>query len=151
MGMHLGRQSALQQKNLFEHLVTDSGVVKPQHLGCFKIANRMARLIEWIKLRVSPPGRTGITPTESPGKFVKRGRFSNIMAAVYNKLDFDFIRDIVPVAGFTREPLVMTVRPSLPTNSLREFITYAKANPGKINMASPGNGSSGHVAANSSR
>jgi tripartite-type tricarboxylate transporter receptor subunit TctC len=74
------------------------------------------------------------------------GPANAINASLYDKLDFNFIRDIAPVGGITREPLVMTINPSLPINSLREFIAYAKANPGKINMASPGNGSSGHVA-----
>jgi|SRR5271169_4025441 tripartite-type tricarboxylate transporter receptor subunit TctC len=74
------------------------------------------------------------------------GPANAINASIYDKLNFYFIRDIAPVAGITREPLVMTVHPSLPTNSVPEFIAYAKANPGKINMASPGNGSSGHVA-----
>ena len=74
------------------------------------------------------------------------GPANAINATLYDKLNFDFIRDIAPVAGITREPLVMTVHPSLPTQSVPEFIAYTNANPGKINMASPGNGSSGHVA-----
>jgi tripartite-type tricarboxylate transporter receptor subunit TctC len=74
------------------------------------------------------------------------GPANAINATMYDKLNFDFIRDIAPVAGITREPLIMEVHPSLPTKSVPEFIAYAKANPGKINMASPGNGSSGHVA-----
>ncbi len=74
------------------------------------------------------------------------GPANAINASLYEKLDFDFMRDIAPIAGITREPLVMTVHPSLPSNSVPAFIAYAKANPGKINMASPGRGSSGHVA-----
>jgi tripartite-type tricarboxylate transporter receptor subunit TctC len=74
------------------------------------------------------------------------GPANAINASIYDKLNFDFIRDISPVAGIARDPLVMTVHPSLPTNSVPEFIAYAKVNPGKINMASPGSGSSGHVA-----
>ena len=69
-----------------------------------------------------------------------------INAALYEKLNFDFIRDIVPVAGIMRTPLVMEVNPSFPAKTVAEFIGYAKANPGKINMASAGNGTSGHVA-----
>jgi tripartite-type tricarboxylate transporter receptor subunit TctC len=65
---------------------------------------------------------------------------------LYEKLSFDFIRDIVPVAGITREPLIMQVNPSLPVKTVPEFIAYAKANPGKINMASAGNGTGPHVA-----
>src|SRR5262245_8234889 len=69
-----------------------------------------------------------------------------INATMYEKLSFDFIRDIVPVAVITREPLIMQVNPSLPVKTVPEFIAYAKANPGKINMASAGNGTGPHVA-----
>jgi tripartite-type tricarboxylate transporter receptor subunit TctC len=69
-----------------------------------------------------------------------------INATMYEKLSFDFIRDIVPVAGITREPLIMQVNPSLPVKTVPEFIAYAKANLGKINMASAGNGTGPHVA-----
>jgi tripartite-type tricarboxylate transporter receptor subunit TctC len=62
------------------------------------------------------------------------------------KLDFDLIRDIVPVAGIARAHLVMLVHPSFPAGTIPEFIAYAKANPGKINMASAGSGSSPRLA-----
>jgi tripartite-type tricarboxylate transporter receptor subunit TctC len=62
------------------------------------------------------------------------------------RLDFDLIRDIVPVAGIARAHLVMLVHPSFPANTVPEFIAYAKANPGKINMASAGSGSSPRLA-----
>jgi tripartite-type tricarboxylate transporter receptor subunit TctC len=62
------------------------------------------------------------------------------------KLNYNFIRDIAPVASIDREPLVMVVHPSIPAKTLPEFIAYAKANPGKINMASGGIGTSSHVA-----
>jgi tripartite-type tricarboxylate transporter receptor subunit TctC len=62
------------------------------------------------------------------------------------KLNFDFIRDIAPVASIVRVPLVMEVHPSVPAKSVPEFIAYAKANPGKINMASAGTGALTHVA-----
>jgi tripartite-type tricarboxylate transporter receptor subunit TctC len=71
---------------------------------------------------------------------------SAINATLYDKLPFNFIRDIVPVAGIIRVPLVMVVNPSVPAKTVPEFIAYAKANPGKTNMASAGNGTSGHVA-----
>ena len=67
-------------------------------------------------------------------------------ATLYTNMDFNFIRDIAPVASITRGPLVMEVHPSVPARSVSEFIAYAKANPGKINMASGGNGSPQHVA-----
>ena len=69
-----------------------------------------------------------------------------INAALYEKLNFNFIRDIVPVASIIRLPLVMVVNPSVPATTVPEFIAYAKANPGKLNMASPGAGTSPHVA-----
>jgi tripartite-type tricarboxylate transporter receptor subunit TctC len=67
-------------------------------------------------------------------------------ATLYDKLNFNFIRDIAPVVGIVRVPLVMVVNPLLPAKTIPEFIAYAKANPGKINMASAGNGSISHVA-----
>jgi tripartite-type tricarboxylate transporter receptor subunit TctC len=66
-------------------------------------------------------------------------------ATLYNKLNFDFIRDIAPVASISRGMGVLVVHPSLPARTVPEFIAYAKANPGKINMASPGNGSTPHL------
>jgi tripartite-type tricarboxylate transporter receptor subunit TctC len=69
-----------------------------------------------------------------------------INATLYEKLNFNFIRDIAPVAGIMSVANVMVVNPSVPAKTVPEFITYAKANPGKINMASSGNGSSAHVA-----
>ena len=66
-------------------------------------------------------------------------------AALYEKLNFDFIRDIAPVAGLNRQTFVMMVPPSFPAKTVPEFIAYAKANPGKINMASAGNATAGHV------
>ena len=68
-----------------------------------------------------------------------------INATLYQKLPFNFIRDMTPVAGLMRVPNVMEVTPSLPAKTVAEFITYAKANPGKINWASSGNGTSVHL------
>ena len=69
-----------------------------------------------------------------------------INATLYDTLNFNFIRDIQPVAGILRVPAVMMVNPSVPANTVPEFIAYAKADPGKINMSSPGVGSINHVA-----
>jgi len=66
-------------------------------------------------------------------------------ATLYGKLNFDFIRDITPVAGLGREPIVMLVNSSVPATTVPEFIAYAKANPGKVSMASGGNGTPAHV------
>jgi tripartite-type tricarboxylate transporter receptor subunit TctC len=67
-------------------------------------------------------------------------------AALYDKLNFNFIRDIAPVAGTNRNPYVMVVNPSFPAKTVPEFIAYAKANPGKINMGSSGVGTVLHLA-----
>jgi tripartite-type tricarboxylate transporter receptor subunit TctC len=70
---------------------------------------------------------------------------SAINATVYDKLNFNFIRDIAPVASVVRLPLIMLVHPSVPVKTVPEFIAYAKANPGKISMASTGIGSPTHM------
>ena len=68
-----------------------------------------------------------------------------INASLYTNLKFNFIRDIAPVASFTRVPNVMTVAPGVQAKTVAEFIAYVKANPGKVNMASSGNGTSVHL------
>jgi tripartite-type tricarboxylate transporter receptor subunit TctC len=68
-----------------------------------------------------------------------------INASLYAKLNFNFIRDIAPVGGITRTPNIMTVGKDVPAKTVAEFIAYAKANPGKVNMASSGNGTSVHL------
>jgi len=68
-----------------------------------------------------------------------------INATLYKHLPFEFLRDIAPVAGITRVPNVMEVNPTVPAKTVAEFIDYAKANPGKVNMASAGNGTSVHL------
>ena len=68
-----------------------------------------------------------------------------INATLYDKLSFNFIRDIAPVATISRNAFVMVAHPSMPAKTVPEFIAYAKANPGKINIASAGTGSAGHV------
>jgi tripartite-type tricarboxylate transporter receptor subunit TctC len=68
-----------------------------------------------------------------------------VNASLYEKLSFNFLQDIAPVAGFIRAPNVMEVHPSVPAKTVPEFIAYAKANPGKINLASSGSGTSIHM------
>jgi tripartite-type tricarboxylate transporter receptor subunit TctC len=70
---------------------------------------------------------------------------NTINASLYKNLSFDFIRDMAPVAGFMRVPNVMEVNPNVPAHTVAEFISYAKANPGKVNMASAGVGTSTHL------
>jgi tripartite-type tricarboxylate transporter receptor subunit TctC len=67
-------------------------------------------------------------------------------AALYETLHFNFLRDIAPVASITRAPLALLVNASIPANTVPEFIAYAKANPGKVSMASAGNGTAPHLA-----
>jgi tripartite-type tricarboxylate transporter receptor subunit TctC len=68
-----------------------------------------------------------------------------VNATLYDKLNFNFIQDIAPIAGIIRSTYVIAVHPSFPAKTVPEFIAYAKANPGKINMASPGNGTPQHL------
>jgi tripartite-type tricarboxylate transporter receptor subunit TctC len=70
---------------------------------------------------------------------------NGVNATLYDKLSFNFIRDIAPVAGIIRVPNVMEVNPAVPARTVAEFIAYAKANPGRINLASSGNGTSVHM------
>jgi tripartite-type tricarboxylate transporter receptor subunit TctC len=87
-------------------------------------------------LRASPDGYTLLMATSS----------NAINATLYDSLNFDFLRDTAPVASIARTPLVMTVNPSFPAKTVPEFIAYAKAHPGEINMATSGKGSSVHLA-----
>jgi tripartite-type tricarboxylate transporter receptor subunit TctC len=73
------------------------------------------------------------------------GAVNAINATFYERLNFDFIRDIAPVASLIRFPNVIDLNPSFPAKTIPEFIAYAKANPGKVNMASSGNGTSQHL------
>jgi tripartite-type tricarboxylate transporter receptor subunit TctC len=73
------------------------------------------------------------------------GATNAVNATLYEKLNFNFVRDIAPVAGMIRVPLIMEVHPSVPANTVPELIAFAKANPGKINMGSGGNGTTLHV------
>jgi tripartite-type tricarboxylate transporter receptor subunit TctC len=87
-------------------------------------------------VRASPDGYTLLMATSS----------NAINATLYEHLNFDFLRDTAPVASVARTPLVMAVNPSLPAKTVPEFIAYAKAHPGEINMASAGKGSTVHLA-----
>jgi tripartite-type tricarboxylate transporter receptor subunit TctC len=86
-------------------------------------------------VQASPDGYTILWVTQT----------NAINATLYSNLKFNFIRDFEPVAGVIRVPTVMMVNPAVPAKTVPEFITYAKANPGKINMSSPGIGSVNHV------
>jgi tripartite-type tricarboxylate transporter receptor subunit TctC len=71
---------------------------------------------------------------------------NTIGTALYDGLNYNFVRDIAPAASIVRTPLVMAVNPSIPAKTVSDFIAYVKANPGKVNMASGGNGTTAHLA-----
>jgi tripartite-type tricarboxylate transporter receptor subunit TctC len=121
----------------------------------------LARLIgQWLQERIGQafvidnrPGAAGNVAAESVARaspdgytLIIIGSPHAINATLYDKLNFNFTRDIVPVASIDRVPFVMEVNPSFPAKTVPEFIAYAKSNPGKINFASAGNGSPQHVA-----
>jgi tripartite-type tricarboxylate transporter receptor subunit TctC len=121
----------------------------------------LARLVgQWLSDRLGQtfvvenrPGASGNLATQlvvdapADGHTLLLVSLSNaVNASLYENLTFDFVRDIAPVAGISRDPNVVVVNPSFPAHTLPEFIAYAKAHPGKINMASPGVGTSPHMA-----
>jgi tripartite-type tricarboxylate transporter receptor subunit TctC len=121
----------------------------------------LARLIaQWLTEHLGQPfivenrpGAAGNVATEAVVNMPPDGyallmiSSSNMInASLYDKLNYNFIRDIAPVAGVARVPLVMEVHPSVPARTVPEFIAYAKATPGKISMASAGIGNSTHMA-----
>jgi tripartite-type tricarboxylate transporter receptor subunit TctC len=122
----------------------------------------LARLIgEWLSERLGQPfvienrlGAAGNIATEAAVRASPDGHTlllvvtaNAISATLYDKLNFNFFQDIIPVASVVRNPLVMEVNPLLPIKTVPEFIAYAKANPGKLSFASTGNGSTPHVSA----
>jgi len=120
----------------------------------------VARLIgQWLSERLGQqfvienrPGAGGIIAAEAvvnapPDGYtlLMTGAPQAISTSLYSNLNFNLVRDIAPVASIVRVPLVMEVNPAVPARTVPEFIAYAKANPGKLNMASGGNGTSDHV------
>jgi tripartite-type tricarboxylate transporter receptor subunit TctC len=120
-----------------------------------------ARLVsQWLSERLGQqfivenrPGSGGNIATEAvvdaPADgytLLMAGLQNAVNATLYEKLNYDFIRDTAPVAGFSHENYGMEVHPAFPAKTVPEFIAYAKANPGKLNMASPGNGTGPHMA-----
>jgi len=120
----------------------------------------LGRIIaQWLSTKLDQPfnvenkgGRSGNIATEEVVRapadgytIMLCGPANAISGSLYPNLSFNFLRDIVPVAGVTREALVMVVHPSVPAKTVPEFLAYAKANPGAMKMASTGSGSSPHI------
>ena len=104
----------------------------------FVIENRLGaggNIATEVVVRAPPDGYT----------LLQIGPANTINATFNDKLSFNFIRDIAPVASIVRVPSVMEINPSVPAETVPEFIAYAKANPGKLNMSSAGNGTASHV------
>jgi tripartite-type tricarboxylate transporter receptor subunit TctC len=121
----------------------------------------VARLIgHWLSERLAEqfivenrPGGSGNIAAEAVARaapdgytFLLGGSTNTVNTSLYDNLQFDFMRDLAPIAALAREPNIVVVNPSVPVMTIPEFIAYAKANPGKLNMASAGNGSPAHVA-----
>jgi tripartite-type tricarboxylate transporter receptor subunit TctC len=121
----------------------------------------LARLMgQWLSERLGQPfiienrpgggnniGTEAVVRSPADGyTLLLAGTPNTVNVTLYEKLNFNFIRDIAPVAGVIRGSFVMVVNPSVPAKSVPEFIAYAKANPRKLNMASAGNGTASHVA-----
>jgi tripartite-type tricarboxylate transporter receptor subunit TctC len=124
------------------------------------VSDILTRLIgQWLSERLGQqfvienrPGAGGNIGTETVARasadgytLLLVGPPATINATLYDKLSFNFLRDIAPVGSISRESSVVVVHSSFPAKTVPEFIAYAKANPGKINMASPGNGTAPHV------
>src|SRR6266705_4880544 len=123
-------------------------------------ADIVARVIgQWLSERLGQPfvienrpGANTNIATEAVVRTVADGytlllvtTANAINSTIYDRLNFNFIRDIAPVAGVIRVPNVMNVHPMIPAQTIPEFIAYAKSNPGKVNFASGGNGGGSHV------
>jgi tripartite-type tricarboxylate transporter receptor subunit TctC len=134
-------------------------IVTPQTPGSAN--DIMARIIgQWLSERLGQPfvidnrpgggnsiGTDVVVRAPADGYTLLLCSISNaVNATLYDKLNYNFIRDIAPVAGIIRGPYVMVVNPSVPAKTLPELISYAKANPRKLNMASAGTGTGGHIA-----
>src|SRR5262249_42912737 len=126
--------------------------------GAFDI---LARLMgQWLSERLSQPfiienrpgaggniGTEAVVRAQADGyTLLLCGAANAFNATLYDRLNFNFIRDIAPIAGLVRQPQIMLINPSFPAQAVPEFIAYAKANPDKISMASPGNGTGPHLA-----
>src|SRR5580700_805100 len=153
-----------RRKFLQAAALTAASPARPVHLLCGfpggSSQDIVARIIgEWLSQRLGEPividnqpgagGNIAVeTVVNAPADgytLLMTGPNNAVNATLYDNLKFDFLRDIAPVAGIMSVPLVMEVNLAVPVRSVLEFIAYAKANPGRINMASAGNGTAVHV------
>ena len=110
-----------------------------ERLGQFVVENRPGgsnNIGTEAAVRATPDGYTLLLVDSSAA----------INATLYDRLNFVFLRDIAPIASILRLPYILVAHPSVPANTIPELIAYARANPGRVNMASPGTGSGPHVA-----
>lgn len=135
------------------HLLEGFGAGAATDVVARLIGRSLSERLGWSFIIENRSGATGNIATEavvraSPdGYTLLLATASNALNATMLNLNFDFVRDIAPIAAVVRVPLVMEVHPSVPATTVAEFIAYAKAQPGKINMASAGTGGLTHAAA----
>src|SRR5438309_2713878 len=135
------------------HLVEGYGAGSAPDIIARLIGQRLSERLGQPFVIDNKPGASGRIATDAVAKAAPDGytlllvlNNNTVDAALKDKLPYDFIRDIAPVAGIYRQPLVMEVHPSVPATTVAEFIALAKQKPGKINMASAGVGTGTHVA-----
>ena len=129
------------------HLIEGFGPGSAPDIIARLMAQRLSERLGQAFVVDGRPGASGTIATEAVVRAAPDGytlllvlASNAINGSLYEHLDFDFIRDIAPVAGIARGPFVMEVNPSVPAKTLPEFIAYARANPGKVNMGSAGTG-----------
>src|SRR4051794_37052854 len=147
---HIARAQAYPSRPV--RLVVPFAAGGPSDLAARLIGQRLSeRMGQQFVIENRPGGGTNIATeavVRAPADgytLLMAGTSSTVNASLYDKLSFNFIRDIAPVGSVMRFPLVVAVNPSFPAKTVAEFIAYAKANPGKLNMASGGNGSGSHI------
>lgn len=135
------------------HLIVPFPPGGPSDITARLVAQRLSERLGQPFIVENRPGAASNIGTEAVVKAAPDGytlllavTSGAINASLYEKLNFNFIRDIAPVGGIMRVPHVMTIAPTFPAKTVAEFIAYAKAHPGKVNFASGGNGSGAHVA-----